>query len=318
VDPKPIAVSVVVPAYNAEATIGRTLAALAAQELDKRFEVIVVDGGSTDGTLAVLADPADWVTVLHNPERDPASSRNLGARNATTSKLAFTDADCEPAPGWLSAGLEALKDADIIQGKVLPRESHGPFDRTLGVVGEYGLYETANLFVRRDTFDLADGFEPIPGLQLPDGTHFGEDAWFVWRAKRLGARTAFSEEALVRHAVFFRGGRRFLADVGRRRHFPQLVALIPELRGAYLYHRWFLSPISLRFDLAMTGVALAVFRRRLAPLVAALPYAFAVGSQVGRHPARQRARVLAGLLAADALTMASLVCGSLGARTLVL
>src|ERR1700722_6431155 len=120
------AVTGVAAARDAAATIGRTLAALAAQEVEGGYEVIVVDGGSRDGTLGVLRANGDDVTVLHNPDREPASSPNIGARHAAGRVLAFTDADCEPAPGWLTAGLRALEGADIVQGKVLPRERHGP------------------------------------------------------------------------------------------------------------------------------------------------------------------------------------------------
>jgi GT2 family glycosyltransferase len=312
---------VIVPAYNAAATIGAALSALAAQQLDGGYEVIVVDGGSSDGTRQLLDAAGDRITVLHNPDREPASSRNLGAARAAGAALAFTDADCEPDPGWLGAGLAALQRAEIVQGKVLPREGHGPFDRTLGVIGEYGLYETASLFVTRALFERTGGFEPLPGLELPDGTHFGEDTWFVWRAKRGGAATTFADEALVRHAVFRRGLAPFLAEQARRRHFPALVALIPELRGVYLHHRVFLSAASLRFDLALAGAGLAMSGRRLpavAGLAAAVPYVLETRRMLVELPPRARPRVLAGRLAADAITFSALVRGSVAARTLVL
>ena len=315
------AVTVVVPVYNGAATIGATLDALSELTLEGGYEAIVVDGGSTDGTLEILRQAGDAVTVLHNPQREPASSRNLGARHGTAPVIAFTDADCEPDPGWLTGGLAALGSADIVQGKVLPRGGHGPFDRTLAVVAEYGLYETANLFVRREMFERAGGFEPLPGLELPDGTHFGEDAWFVWRAKRLGARTVFAEDALVRHAVFPRDLRGLLAELPRRRHFPRLVALIPELRTAYLHHRYFLSPMSVRFDLAIAGAAVAAYRGRHRDQVVAAglaaPYALAVAHELARSRPDARAEVLAARLAGDAITLVALLRGSLTARTLV-
>ena len=315
------AVTIVVPVYNGAATIGRTLDALAELSVDGGFEAIVVDGGSTDGTLELLRAAGDAITVLHNPLREPASSRNLGARHGTAPAIAFTDADCEPDPGWLRGGLAALAGADIAQGRVLPREGHGPFDRTLAVVAEYGLYETANLFVRRDCFERAGGFEPLPGLALPDGTHFGEDAWFVWRAKRLGARTVFATDALVRHAVFPRGLGGMLAELPRRGHFPRLVSMIPELRTAYLHRRYFLSPMSARFDLALVGAAVAACRGRHRDLVAgaglAAPYALAVALELKRSRREVRAQVLAARLGGDAITLVALLRGSLAARTLV-
>lgn len=319
-DGAPVAVSVIVPVYNAEATLERTLAALGAQRLDVPYEVIVVDGGSHDATPAILARAGAAITVLHNPAQEPASSRNLGADRAAGALLAFTDADCEPVPDWLATGLRvhAATGADVIQGKILPREGADLFDRTLWVTHEHGLYETANLFVTPEAYARAGGFEPLPGLALPAGTHFGEDTWFVWRARRLGARTAFAGEALVRHAVFRRTVREALGEVPRRRHFPELVALIPELRDVFLHRRWFLGRRTLLVDLALAGAVTALGTRRRLPLAAALPYARELVTEVRRHPTQDAPRIVAGLLAGDVLSAAALLAGSLAARTPVL
>jgi glycosyltransferase involved in cell wall biosynthesis len=313
--PERIAISVVVPVYNAETTVGRTIAALVAQELDDAYEVIFVDGGSTDGTRELLAAAAgDSLTVLHNPEREPASARNIGARRARGPVLAFTDSDCEPTPGWLAAGRSALADADIVQGKVLPISNHGPFDRTLAVVAEEGLYETANLFVRHQTFDRVGGFTAIPGLPVA----FGEDTSFVWRAKRLGARTVFAGDALVHHAVVPRGIRAYVHELRRRAYFPELVAHVPELRRTFLHHRLFLTPASLRFDVAVAGLAVAVARRRPAAMLATVPYAAGVLAQAGKYPPEYRRRLIAGFIAGDAVSFGVLALGSVRARRLVI
>jgi GT2 family glycosyltransferase len=329
-------ITVVVPARDASATIGRTLAALAGQEVDVDYEVVVVDSGSTDDTPKIVSSSGVVTAVLHNPGGEPASSRNMGARHGTGRVLAFTDADCEPVPSWLASGLRALEQADIVQGKVLPVSEPGPFDRTVRVLWELGLYETANLFVRRELFVRIGGFEPVIALSTGelvqgvaasrpkiarrgDARPFGEDVWFGWRAKRSGARSAFAEDALVYHAVFPRGLRDFVAEHARARYFPPLVALVPELRDPFLKHRIFLSPASARFDLALAGLlAAGLTRRRLLALTALLPYAALLTSEARRWPPRERARITAGLLAADAVTFVGLVRGSIGARTVVL
>jgi GT2 family glycosyltransferase len=317
--PPAVAVSVIVPARNAEATIGATLAALHDQTFTEAFEVIVVDGGSQDATASIARERG--VRVLHNPGLEPAGARNLGARAAAGELLAFTDADCEPAPAWLAAGVRALARADLVQGRVLPAHQAGPFDRTVSVGVEHGLYETASLFVRRAWLDRVGGFQRVPGVALDGTEHFGEDAWFGWRCRRAGARTAFESAAAVRHAVFPRAAREWIAEHARRRHFPPLVAAIPELRGTFLHHRMFLSPTSMRFDLALAGALAARVPRRLAPGLPiawglSLPYALDLLTKARRQ--RAGWRYLAAAHAADALSLAALLAGSLRARSLVL
>jgi glycosyltransferase involved in cell wall biosynthesis len=314
--PEPLptpAVSVVVPAHDAETTLGATLAALRTQDLALGFEVIVVDSASRDGTLALAqraaeADPG--IRVLENPGGEPAGSRNLGVSASRGRVIAFTDADCAPEPGWLSAGVAALRTAELVQGRVLPAGPHGLCDRTLSVGHESGLYETANLFIRREVFDRAGDFAPLPGFG--EDRPFGEDTWFAWRARRSGAITAFSADAVVRHTVFGRGVCGYVAEQRRRRYFPALVRAVPELRGTFLYGRWFLSPQTCCFDLALAGLAVATVSprsgRRLA-LAAVVPYALSLP-----HRPREAAAQLAG----DAVGAIALARGSLAARTAVL
>jgi glycosyltransferase involved in cell wall biosynthesis len=314
---KDIAISVVIPARDAEATIGATLAALAEQELEVAYEVIVVDSGSTDETAAIARAAGVVTDVLSNPRGEPAGSRNLGVARATAPKIAFTDADCVPEHGWLAAGLRALEHADVVQGRVRPVHQPGPFDRTVSVASEYGLYETANLFVHREVFDRVGGFEPV--ISTPGVRPWGEDTWFVWRARRAGARTAFAAEAVVAHAVVPRGAAPFVAECWRRRRFPALVARVPELREAFLHRRWFLSAGSYRFDLALVGLLSGRLVRR--PALAALATAAYLAPVVRRArwaPRGHRLRTGAAWVAADAVTFAALIAGSVEARTPVL
>jgi glycosyltransferase involved in cell wall biosynthesis len=314
-----VLVTVVVPARNAEATIARTLAALAAQRVDHDYELIVVDSGSKDATRSIVAASPVLTALLDNPGGEPAGSRNIGVRHARGTALAFTDADCEPADDWLAAGLRALADADIVQGRVIPARPPKAFDRTVSVGHETGLYETANLFVRREVFERVGGFEPVLDPERTERQPFGEDAWFAWRARRSGAVTRFAADAVVRHAVFERGARGYIAERSRCGLFPPLVARIPELRAEFLHRRVFLSMDSARFDLAVAGLlAGALHRRRAVTLAPMLPYAAAVLTQARRSPARTRLRVASARVAGDAVAFAALLRGSLAARTLVL
>ncbi len=265
-------VSVVIPARNAASTIEDTLQGLAIQHFGGSFEVIVVDDGSTDTTARAARTSAivDRVLVLNGV--GPGRARNAGAECAAAALIAFLDSDCRPTPGWLAAGCAALQAADLVMGQTLPRpdQALGAFDRTLRVTGCSPLFESANLFVRRDLFERVGGFESWLGPR--NGKELGEDVLFGWRARRSGARIAASAEALAHHHVFPRGPVGFAAERWRLRYFPALARRVPELRTAMFYRRYFLSARAARFDAAIVALLLALTSRRLIITGAAVPY----------------------------------------------
>lgn len=92
-----IDVSVIVPAYQAAAYLGDTLATVARQTQVPR-ELIVVDDGSTDTTCAVVesfaaAHPQLSVRLMREPHRGPGATRNAGVRAAQSEWVAFLDSD---------------------------------------------------------------------------------------------------------------------------------------------------------------------------------------------------------------------------------
>ncbi len=320
------AVSVIVPARNASATLPRTLAALAATDFNQTVECIVVDDASTDDT-AQIAEDAGAVLVRLPEQSGPGAARNAGIAAARADLLAFTDADCEPSPGWLPALVAALGDADLVQGPVTPDPalSVGPFDRTLHLAGPSPRYETANLAVRRSIAERVGGFTPfVPGADgagaglrpRVDQGHFGEDVVFGWSARRAGARVVFAPDAVVHHAVFPRRRRAYVAERWRLRYFPALVREVPELRES-MPGRMFLSRRTARFDAAVAGAALAVRRRSAWPFALAVPYV-RHDLRVWSLPGRDAVADNLALVAADAVGLAALAWGGLAARRLLL
>lgn len=313
------AVSVVISAKNAEATIGRTLDALAAQRVEEPYEVIVIDNGSTDRTAEIAQAAPGPVTVVSQEDTGgPGPARNNGVAMARAEIIAITDADCFPEPDWLQQGLWAMRDADLVQGRVVcdPDFDRGPWDRTIEVETMYGLFETANIFVRRDLFQRIGGFERC--IEPILGHPFGEDTWFGWRAQRSGARLAFCRAAVVVHAVFRRNSLEFVRDKQFLTRMPAIVKLVPELRRTMLVWRWFLWGRSATFDLSVLAAAVAIARRSPMPLLVALPYAALVAEHVARWRHQGAAKVAAVNLAADAMSLIAMARGSLAERTIVL
>jgi glycosyltransferase involved in cell wall biosynthesis len=312
--------SVIVPARDAALTLGRTLRALADQELDGDYEVIVVDDGSNDDTAELVAGAGPPIRLISQARLGPAAARNHGVAEAQAARLAFCDADVFPEPGWLAAGVRALQDADLVQGQVLPdpRAPLGPFDRTLWITSAVGLWETANLFVSRSAFEGAGGF--AQWLQPARGKALAEDVWFGYRALRAGARPAYCPQALARHAVFPRSWRSYAAERTRLRYFPAMARRMPELRTAFLYRRVFLNRRTALLDLALAAAALAVATGSALPALAAGPYTHELFLRARRFPQANRspAGVAGADVVADLVGLAALLEGSVRYRSLVL
>jgi glycosyltransferase involved in cell wall biosynthesis len=312
---------VVVPARNAAATLRRTLECLAAQQGAPEFEVIVVDDGSTDQTPEIAR--AAGVRLVQTDGVGSGQARNIGVREASGDVIAFTDADCFPTPGWLAAALPLLDSADLVAGAVAPDPTAqlGPFDRTVWVERETGLYETANLLIGRDLFEQIGGFEvwlssngSRRGWTNPE---LAEDVWLGWRARRAGARTAFAPDALVHHAVHPRGASGYVAERQRAQHFTAIAARVPEIRDQFFYRRVFLSKRTAMFDAAAVGVAAAAVAGSPLPLIAAAPYARHLAKRA--RPFRKRGPLVAAVdIAADAVSVGSLIYGSVRNRSLLL
>ncbi len=158
-------ISFIIPAYNEERGLGRTLAALhaAASDLGEPYELIVVDDASTDGT-AMVAE-AGGARVVHVHYRQIASTRNAGARVARGNILIFVDADTVVPPATLRASVDALRRGAVGGGAFVRLDGRLPFYGWLLVwivrsamrIGR--LAAGCYVFCTRDAFDLSGGFD---------------------------------------------------------------------------------------------------------------------------------------------------------------
>lgn len=109
---KAVAVSVIVPAYNASRTIGACVQSLLAQ-VPRPAEVLVVDDCSDDDTTGAAAHAGAAVIRLER-NSGPGVARNIGAAAARGAVLAFTDADCVAPAGWLRHLVSALDEPGVV------------------------------------------------------------------------------------------------------------------------------------------------------------------------------------------------------------
>jgi glycosyltransferase involved in cell wall biosynthesis len=200
--PRPKTISVVIPAYNAAATLAEQLEALAAQRYEDDWEVVVVDNGSSDDT----ADLArryrrrfKALTVVDGgPTRGHSAPRNAGAAAARGELLAYCDADDVVAPGWLAAIADAARHYDLVGGwlDVRPlndqatRSWHQPWprDRLRSWLLPYAV--SANFAIWADVLRDLDGWSS-------DYEAGGEDTELSWRAQLAGYRLGFAPDAVI-------------------------------------------------------------------------------------------------------------------------
>lgn len=199
--------SVVIPAFNAEATLGEQLMSLRAQEWTGTFEVIVVDNGSTDGTAHAfeLATSEDERFRLVDAADQPGATyaRNIGVAASTGVAIAFCDADDIVGDGWVAAVGGRLRDVEFMTGpqelgRLNPdwlRGAHGnPAPDSLQTFAEiFPFGPTANLGITRSAFERLGGFDTSIVVF--------EDMEFCLRAWQLGIRLEYVPMAIVHYRL---------------------------------------------------------------------------------------------------------------------
>lgn len=121
-------ISIIIPVKNGvKGGIERCLAGIFSQKIDKSFEVIAIDSGSTDGTLEVLAGyPHVKLSKIKPEEFGHGRTRNLGASMSAGSTLVFINQDAWPANDhWLSSLIAPLEQDEAVAG-VYSRQTPKP------------------------------------------------------------------------------------------------------------------------------------------------------------------------------------------------
>jgi glycosyltransferase involved in cell wall biosynthesis len=231
-------ISVVLATYNRVACLPRAVASVLAQE-GARFELIVVDDASTDGTRGWLATLADPRIRLIQAERNlgPSGARNLGLAAARADIVAFLDSDDAYRPGRLAVPLAALAaepelvcvlSSAVKHDREVPREARIPAVRLAPVAFEWALIadlipvEATSMTVRRAPALAVGGF--CEALRLT------EDREFLIRLAAKGAGRLVGdllwEKSWVDDSLsndWAAAGRGLVAYVAQR----------PEYRGRY-------------------------------------------------------------------------------------
>ena len=205
-------VAVLLPVLNEAASIDECLASLAAQDYPGIWSLIVAEGGSTDGTPALLEhwrSELPGLTMVGNPLRLQSHGLNRAAEVATAELLVRVDAHATYAPDYLRRSIDALLSSEAVAaGGVLRPQGRSPFEQAVAVA------MSSPLAVGPGSFHHADQRQPADTVYL--GTFRRED--FV----AIGGYRAFPSGVAEDADLYFRWRRQ-----GR------LVLLDPDIRSTY-------------------------------------------------------------------------------------
>ncbi|MBL7196849.1 MAG: glycosyltransferase [Candidatus Omnitrophica bacterium] len=202
--------SIIIPAYNRKETLKRCLLSLDEQDYPKdKYEFIVVDDGSSDGTIEfvqALAEKHRNFHYIQQYRKGPASARNLGIKKARGEIIGFTDDDCALDRDWVRLMIEShkknpeiiavggltlvpYKKANIMIGQSL---SNGAIQINLNGQKEVIFLPTCNVTFKRRIFEEYKFNEefPLPG---------GEDLELFWRLFKHGHRFIWSKDIRMSH-----------------------------------------------------------------------------------------------------------------------
>jgi glycosyltransferase involved in cell wall biosynthesis len=207
-----VAVSVIVPVFNAQETLQRCLSALAVSATEST-EIILVDNNSTDNSLLICEEFRQThdrirILLLQESVKGPSAARNAGAGRARGAWLIFTDADCVPSPSWISDYLAHFSGDRLgaIAGSIRPYPPSNVVQKatslftlppiTKGTIHTgsnltAGFYSTANLAVKKEVFNLIRGFN--------ERLTIGEDHELCYNIYGAGYRIKTIETAVVDH-----------------------------------------------------------------------------------------------------------------------
>ncbi len=197
-----IRISVQICSYNRWHLLKRSLAALIAQDLPKdEYEIVFVDDGSTDDSLAMARELAKTspcqLKVLTKTNDGLSRARNLGIRNCEGEVILFMDDDTFADPGLLREHLSVHEQHPrcVVLGWVNHIEELDPQGPRKYVMADYSrsFFWTSNVSVRKKYVEEV-------GLFDEDFLEYGwEDLELGWRLKKLGLERKTTDKAIVSH-----------------------------------------------------------------------------------------------------------------------
>ncbi|ELZ24225.1 glycosyl transferase family 2 [Halosimplex carlsbadense 2-9-1] len=274
-------VTVVVVTYNSVPTVAETLASLTGQTYPSdRYEVVVVDGGSTDGTADVAADYG--VEFLVEEGAGIGACRNRGIDRAESDYVAFTDSDCAVPATWLDSLVDRMAtyadDERVVGvgGPNRPFPTDSAFTKLVGsfqgtAFGSGGSPQSHDIDRERLVRSVAAcnvlyDAEIFERFRYDDSVNVGEDAELHFRLSEAGYRFAFDPTIAVSHHL----SPSLRALWAKNRSYGTAMARIQRRHGKLVRWYSFVPTAAIGSGGAALAADLVTRRARYVPLLAAL------------------------------------------------
>ena len=229
-------VSVVVPTYNRREDVLKCITALGNQTYPAdRFEILIVDDGSTDGTQEAVQKKACEIPNLSyyrvQVNNGDGHARNQGVNAAKGVIIAFTDDDCIPSPAWIEEAVSVFEKEESltgVDGKTLPEEKIDfrkkifNYARTMNSPGPSRYPPTCNVFYRKKDLIEIGGFD--------EKIRYANDVDLAARLLEKGKKMVFAEKVLVLHKVDYLPFFKYLRRMSVFQSYPLVVKKNPSMR----------------------------------------------------------------------------------------
>lgn len=241
--------SVVIPAFNEEQHIEASLSSLVNQSYPRdRYEIIVVDNGSTDRTSEIASAHADL--IISKPDGNVGAVRNFGIANASGEVIICTDADCVVTSDWIGTGVTLLEKhpQHAFGGGLRPRENARWIEK-YWILNESGRSTQQRALMGSSIFMWKRNLEQLGDFS--ETMTSGEDTDLYERALANGVEVTISPELSVAHLGCPETPRDFIT-----RQIWHSENYIPDFRNSLKDKVFWLTSI---FLVCLTGALFSVF-----------------------------------------------------------
>lgn len=198
-------ISVIIPSFNSEKTIEKTIQSILTQKTKEKIELIIVDDASTDNTISEIKKFKNIILIQQKKNSGPAKARNLGAKKAKGEIIVFIDSDCVPEKNWLEEMVKPFENPEVVgvQGAYKTKQKS-----VTAKFVQIEIEDRYDLMKKKDFIDFIGSYSAgyrkktfleFKGFNESFPIASGEDPELSYRMEKKGLKLKFNPNAVVYH-----------------------------------------------------------------------------------------------------------------------